>query len=162
MGIASNIEAPLRHVDLGRRGNRKEQRADGTVILRHPDPLGPFPRSYTDKLAQWAQEAPDRTFLAQRTPAGGWQEVTYAQALATVRSLAQALLDLGLSRDKPLAILSGNSIEHALLALAAMHVGIACAPISVPFSLLSKDHAKLRHVLRLLEPGLVFVQAWAP
>lgn len=162
MAITSNAEAPFRHVDLGPRGNLKESRPDGTVILRNPDLLDPFPRSYTEKLAEWAQKAPDRSFLAQRTAAGDWQEVTYAQALTTVRSLAQALLDLGLSKDRPLAILSGNSIEHALVALAAMHVGIPCSPVSVPFSLLSKDHAKLKHVLGLLEPGLVFVQSSDP
>lgn len=157
-----SAHAPFRHVDLGRRGDLKETRPDGTVILRHPEALGSFPQSYTDKLAEWAAEAPDRTFLAQRTPEGDWRHVTYAQAYATVRSLAQALLDLGLSQNKPLVILSGNSIEHALLGLGAMHVGIPYSPISVPFSLASRDHVKLKHVLGLLEPGLVFAQVWDP
>lgn len=156
------IQAPFRHVALGPRGNVRETRPDGTTLLRHPDPLGEYPRRYTERLAHWARQAPDRAFLAQRTPEGPWRSVSYAQAFEQVRGLAQALLDMGLSRDRPLAILSGNSIEHALLALAAMHVGIPYSPISVPFSLLSRDHVKLRHVLGLLEPGAVFVQARAP
>lgn len=158
----NNTEAPLRHVELGGRGNLKETRPDGTVILRHPDPLGTYPTSYTERLAQWSEKAADRSFLVQRTPEGGWRHLTYGEAFSRVRSLGQALLDLGLSADKPLAVLSGNSIEHALLALAAMHVGIPVAPISVPFSLLSRDHARLKYVIDLLQPGLVFVQNEEP
>lgn len=159
MANANDNIAALRPVELGRRGDRVENRHDATVILRHPDPLGSFPASYTERLAHWARQAPERVFLAQRMPGGEWRTVNYAEAFARVRSLAQALLDLGVSTAKPLAILSGNSIEHALMGLAAMHVGVPYAPISVPFSLASRDHAKLKHVLGLLDPGLVFVQS---
>lgn len=159
---ASIDQAPLRALELGPRGNLVEARSDGVIILRHPQPLGSYPRSYTQKLTHWAHVCPDRVFLAQRTPVGTWRSITYRQAHMDMCRLAQGLLELGLSAERPLAILSGNSIEHALLGLAAMHVGIPYAPVSVPFSLLSRDHAKLKHVLGLLNPGAVFVQDQAP
>ncbi len=148
---------PIRPVKLGRRGDAVTKFEDGSFVISSPEPLGPFPRSYTMRLEQWAVSAPDRVFLSQRDKGGGWRQVSYAEAYARVRSLSQALLDRGLSPDRPLAILSGNSIEHALMALAAMQVGIPYSPISAGYSLLSRDFAKLRHVLKLLEPGLVFV-----
>lgn len=160
--LNSKRDAPMRPLELGVRGNVKESRADGTLYLRHPEPIGSYPRSYTESLVRWAREAPDRVFLAQRVPEGGWRSVTYQQALSVVRSLGQALLDLDLGPRRPLAILSGNTIEHALIGLAALHVGVPYCPVSVPFSLLSRDHAKLKHVLGLLEPGLIFVQARTP
>jgi feruloyl-CoA synthase len=124
-----------------------------------PEPV----RCIGDWLVRWAREAPDRTFLAERR-AGAWVRVTYAQALARVRGLAQALLDRGLSASRPLAILSGNSIEHALLALAAMHAGVPVAPVSPAYSLASKDHAKLRALIDVLRPGAVWAHgaAFAP
>jgi feruloyl-CoA synthase len=153
----SVTDAPWRAVALGRRGHVVEHRADGATLVRHPDPLGPCPRTATERLAHWATVAPQRVFLAERTPAGTWQRVTYGEAYAQVRGIAQGLLDRGLSPDRPLAVLSGNGIAHALMGLAAMHVGVPYAPVSVPFSLLSKDHAKLKHVLGLLAPGMVFL-----
>jgi feruloyl-CoA synthase len=156
-GPGIGADAPWRAVALGRRGHVVEHRADGTTLVRHPDPLGPCPRTATERLAHWAAVAPERVFLAQRTPAGPWQRVSYGAAFAQVRGIAQGLLDRGLAADRPLAVLSGNGIAHALMGLAAMHVGVPYAPVSVPFSLLSRDHAKLRHVLGLLAPGLVFV-----
>src|SRR6185436_6210542 len=87
---------------------------------------------------------------------GGWRSLTYGETYTRVRSLGQALLDRGLSRERPLAILSDNDIEHALLALACMHVGIPYAPVSSAYSLVSTDHAKLKHVIGLLTPGLVY------
>ncbi len=104
----------------------------------------------------WAAAAPDRVFLAQRDAAGGWRSLTYAQTLTAVRSVAAALLDRDLSVDRPIVILSGNDIEHALLGLAAMHVGIPYAPISVPYSLMSQDFGKLKAIIGILTPGLVF------
>ena len=155
---AGQAQAPWRRVALGPRGVLLEHRGDGSTVVRHPDALAAYPRSATERLAHWAQVAPQRVFLAQRTPQGPWRTITYGQAYEHVRALAQGLLDRGLTPARPLAVLSGNSIEHALIGLAAMHVGIPYSPVSVPFSLLSKDHAKLRHVLSLLTPGLIFVQ----
>ncbi len=116
----------------------------------------PHPHKLTERLLHWAKAAPDRVFLAQRDGAGGWRVLTYAQTLAAVRAIAAALLQRDLSVDRPIAILSGNDIEHALISLAAMHVGIPYAPISVPYSLLSQDFGKLKAIMATLSPGLVF------
>src|SRR5581483_12066326 len=121
-----------------------------------PQPLPAYPRALTERLVHWANTAPDRVFLAQREPGGDWRTISYAQALAAVRSIAAALLERDLSPERPIAILSGNDIEHALLALAAMHVGIPYAPISVPYSLMSQDFGKLKAIIKILTPGLVF------
>jgi len=147
----------MRKIELGTRGDVVTRMPDGSLIVSSPEALKPYPGSYTDRFAYWAREAPDRLFLAQRNAQGAWTRITYSEAYATVRRLAQALIDRNLSQERPLAVLSGNSIEHALMALAAMHVGIVVSPISVAFSLLSRDYVKLRHTLDLLEPGLVFV-----
>jgi feruloyl-CoA synthase len=152
--------ARYRPLRFGPRATQVERGVDGTLYLRSPQPLGAFRERVTDALVHWAGVAPDRRFIAERdgggAQAGQWRALSYAQTLAQVRSIAQALLDRGLSPARPIVILSGNDIEHALLALAAMHVGIPFAPISVPYSLVSKDHAKLKHIMALLEPGLVF------
>ena len=148
--------ARYRAVRFGPRGARLEQGTDGSLYLRSPHALGAYPARVTDALVRWAGESPAQRFIAQRTEAGGWHALDYAQTLAQVRALGQALLDRELSAARPIVILSGNDIEHALLALAAMHVVIPYAPISVPYSLVSQDHAKLKHIIALLEPGLVF------
>ena len=104
----------------------------------------------------WAHHAPERTLYAERA-GEAWRRVSYREALAAARSLGQAMLDLGLGPDRPLMILSGNSIDHALLALAAMHVGVPVAPISPAYSLMSSDHAKLRLLAGIVGPGAVYV-----
>ena len=101
-------------------------------------------------------------FLAQRDAKGQWRRLSYAEVLANVQRIAAALLRRGLSSEKPIVILSGNDIEHALLALAAMYVGIPYAPISPPYSLMSTDFGKLRTIMDLLTPGLVFVNDGGP
>ena len=148
--------APLRPVRLGTRHAVRTELAAGASLVRSAEALRPYPTCLTDRLANWAQVAPERVFLARRRPDGPWRTVTYAETLALVRRLGQALLDRGLSAERPLVILSGNDIEHALLALAALHVGVPHAPISPPYSLVSTDFGKLRHVIGLLSPGLVF------
>ena len=148
--------APARRVPLGPADVRAEHRADGSILLRSPHPLGAHPASLTERLVHWAREAPERSFIAQRDASGGWRSVNYAQAHARVRSIGQALLDRGLSSERPVAILSDNDIEHALLALACMHVGIAYVPVSSAYSLVSTDFAKLKYVIGLLTPGMVF------
>jgi feruloyl-CoA synthase len=133
-----------------------ETRADGAIIVRPRVPLGAYPERLTQSLAHWARAAPDRLFVAERDASGEWVGRSYAEALADARAIGAALLARGLSAERPVAILSGNSVAHAMLALACLHVGIPYAPISTAYSLLSGDHAKLRHVLGLLTPGLVF------
>jgi feruloyl-CoA synthase len=150
--------APLRSVPLGAADVAVMRRDDGAMFLRSPHVLGPYPHNLTERLERWAREIPDRILVAQRAADGGWRTLTYAEAYARVRRIAQALLDRGLSAEQPVAILSENGVEHLLLLLAAMHVGVPCAPVSPAYSLLSTDHAKLRHVIGLATPGLVFAQ----
>ncbi|MEK7829963.1 MAG: AMP-binding protein [Acidobacteriota bacterium] len=138
-----------------------ETRGDGTIVQRSPETLGDYPRRIGDHLEHWALARPDTVFLAQRE-ADAWRKLTYAQVLEQVRKLGTALLQRGLipeglSSERPVAILSENSIEHALLALAAMHVGIPYVPVSAAYSLVSRDFKKLRTIFSLLTPGLVLV-----
>jgi feruloyl-CoA synthase len=149
-------DVPLRAVKLGPADVVVDRRTDGIILMRSPHPLPPYPRMLTERLMHWAKVAPDRIFLAQRDAAGAWRSMSYAQTLAAVRALAAALLERGLNTERPIAILSGNDIEHALIALAAMHVGIPYAPVSVPYSLLSQDFGKLKTIVATLTPGLVF------
>ena len=132
-----------------------EKRADGTLVLRSPQKLGPYSRCITEWLMQWSDREPSRPFLAERK-GGGWRSVSYREAYGAVRRIGQALLDRGLGAEKPVAILSDNSIDHALLALGAMHVGIPAAPVSPAYSLMSKDFGKLKAIFELLKPGLVY------
>src|SRR2546428_7277092 len=94
-----------------------ERRGDGVIVLRSPEPLGKYPRRIGDHLEHWAQARPDEVFLAQRD-GDGWRKLTFAQVMQRVCRLGTALLQRALSSERPVAILSENSIEHALLALA--------------------------------------------
>jgi feruloyl-CoA synthase len=146
----------VRSIPLGSAEVIATHREDGAILLRSPHALGPYPRSLTERLVHWANVVPERLFIAQRNESGAWRTLTYAQTLARVRAIGQALIDRKLSAERPVVILSDNDIEHALLALAAMHVGVPYTPVSSAYSLVSTDHAKLRHVIGLLTPGLVF------
>ena len=132
-----------------------ERRRDGTMILRSPLKLGGHARAVGEWLVRWARETPDRTFLAERNGAG-WRSVGYRETLGLVRRIGQSLLDRGLAASRPVVILSDNSVDHALLALAAMHVGVPVAPVSPAYSLMSKDFTKLKAIFELLRPGLVW------
>ena len=136
--------------------------ANGSVYLNADQALGPHAHRMTDMLLYWARVAPDRTLYARRDPTLGdeWRHITFAQALASARSIGQALLDRGLNADRPLVILSENSLEHALLALGAMLVGVPYCAVSPAYSLISNDFEKLRHVLDTLTPGLVYAADW--
>jgi feruloyl-CoA synthase len=136
--------------------------AKGNTYLDAEQALAPYAHRMTDMLVHWASAAPDRTLYARRDPAlgGEWRHITFAQALASARSIGQALLDRGLNADRPLAILSENSLEHALLALGAMLVGVPYCAVSPAYSLISQDFDKLRHVLDTLTPGLVYAADW--
>ncbi len=133
-----------------------EQRADGSTFVRSTEALSPFPLRLTDRLEQWAQSAPDRTFVARRDQSGEWRRISYAQMLVRAQAVGQSLLNFGLSAERPLAILSGNDIEHLTLALGAMWAGVPCVPVSTAYSLVSQDFGKLRHILGVTTPGLVF------
>jgi feruloyl-CoA synthase len=131
------------------------RRADGTLVLESPRALGDHPRHVGERLRHWAEVAPDRVFLGERD-GGGWRRVTYAAARRTVDRLAQALLDRGLSAERPLLILSENGVDHALLTLAAMQAGVPAAPVSPAYSLLSTDLEKLRAIAAILAPGMIY------
>jgi len=133
-----------------------EHRPDGVVHLRSGYALGPYPNAIGAWLAHWAEQAPTRSFLAQREAKGEWRRLTYGEALGAARAIGAALLARGLGPERPLMILSDNGIDHALLALGAMQVGVPVAPVSTAYSRLSQDFAKLRYVRDLLEPGLIF------
>jgi feruloyl-CoA synthase len=147
---------PVRAVRLGPAEVTVERRADGALILRSPRALAAYPDKITERLEFWADRTPDRTLFAQRAPAGAWRSVSYTQAVAAARRIGTALLRRDLSAERPLMILSGNDIEHALIGLAANYVGIPYAPISPAYSLISSDLGKLRYIANLLTPGLVF------
>lgn len=151
-------KAPFRPLALGPYQCQVQKRHDGSWLIRSTEPLGATNRRYTERLHYWANMAPGRTFLAQRGTDGSWQVLDYQEAWEQVQQLAGALLERGLNAQRPLVILSENSVEHALLALAAMHVGIPYAPISPAYSLLSKTADRVDHALKLLTPGLVFAQ----
>src|SRR5271165_7018785 len=138
-----------------------ERRPDGALLVRSPHPLGSYRRATTDWLDHWAEVAPDRVFLAERAGAA-WRKVTYAEARDMARSVAQGLIDRGLDAERPVAILSGNSVDHALFGLGAMIAGVPYAPVSPPYSLVAKDFAKLEAIISMLTPGLVFVEDGAP
>jgi feruloyl-CoA synthase len=150
---------PFRKISWLPRDIAVEHRPEGVLVLRSRIPLQPYERHLPAFLDRWATKRPDRIWLAQRRGAERqWYKVTYAQAKRAVDALAQALLDLNIGADRPIAILSGNSIEQALITMASMQARIAVAPISPAYSLLSQDHAKLKTIFRLIRPGAIFVQ----
>ena len=148
--------APFRRVALGPASVVVKKTAGGGYALRSPVPLGDYPTRLTDRLLQWADEAPDRTFIAKRVAGGPWRRIGYAQALSHARRIGQALLERGLSAERPLMILSENDLEHALLALGALHAGVPFLAVSPAYSLISQDYGKLRYAVDLMTPGLVF------
>ena len=132
-----------------------EHRSDGSTILRSTVALPPYPARLTDPLAHWAAATPDATFLAERDGVG-WRRLSYRAALDGARAIGTALLGRAVSAERPVLILSGNSIDHALLALACLHIGVPYAPISTAYALASQDLAKLRQIVALATPGLVY------
>jgi feruloyl-CoA synthase len=148
---------PLRAISFGNPDVTVERRDDGTIYLRPKARLSDYPVRITDRLHHWANIAPDRVFMAERNAARGWRQITYAELLTSSRHIASALLARGLSAERPVVILSGNSIDHALVAFGALYAGIPFCPVSPAYSLVSKDYGKLGFLMKLLTPGLVFV-----
>ena len=133
----------------------------GTHYLKADQELQAFPDRLTDRLQHWAQHKPDQSLFARRVKLadgslGDWRHVTYAQAWRTARNIAQGLINRGLNAERPVVILSENSLEHALLTLGCMVAGVPFVPTSPPYSLISQDYDKLKHVLRTVTPGMVF------
>jgi feruloyl-CoA synthase len=140
---------------------RLDDTPHGVQYVQAEQALQAHPERMTDKLLHWARETPERTFLARRKRlpdgrTGDWEHLSYGRALAGARRIGQALLARNLSAERPVVILSENSLEHAMLALGCMLVGIPHCPVSPAYSTVSKDFDKLRHILTTLTPGLVF------
>jgi feruloyl-CoA synthase len=149
----------FRKIEWLKRDIAVERRPDGVIVLQSRIPLQVYEKHIPASLAKWAIERPDRIWLAQRTGADRqWRKVSYGEAKRNVDALTQGILDLGLESGRPVAILSGNSIEHALMTQAAMQARIAAAPVSPAYSLMSQDHAKLKYLFDLIKPSLVMVQ----
>ena len=133
----------------------------GTHYMKAEQDLQAFPERMTDRLQHWAHTAPERSFMARRVKhvdgtLGDWKHITYQQAWTTARCIAQAIINRGLNNERPVVILSENSLEHALLALGCMVAGVPFVPTSPPYSLISQDYDKLKHVLKTVTPGMVF------
>ncbi len=133
----------------------------GVRYLRADQELRDYPVRMTDRLQHWATTAPDRTFMARRVKladgsTGDWRHISFGQAWSHARNIAQGLIDRGLSAERPVVILSENDLEHALLALGCLVAGVPYVPTSPPYSLISQDYDKLKHVLKTVTPGLVF------
>jgi len=144
--------APVRHVHLGPGGVSMRKTAEGVRYVKATNSLGEYPVRLTDRLDYWAVHAPERTLFAKRINGGDWRRVSYAEAREVGRNIGQALVKRGLSSERPIAILSGNDLEHALLCLGAMYAGVPFAPISTGYSLVSADFAKLRNIINLVTP----------
>jgi feruloyl-CoA synthase len=156
-----DTQPPRRPVHLGNPGTRAWRDGE-TWYVDAVTPLGPIPRRWTDCLARGAAAHPERTLVARRGPDGSWIRIGYAAMLRRARHIGQALLDRGLSAERPLAILSGNDLEHFQLALGAAYAGIPYAPLSAAYSLVATDFGKLRDLIDLLTPGAVYVADAGP
>ena len=139
-----------------------EVRADGIQVLRSTEPLGPYPERITDRLEQWAREVPDRTFVAKRVNGGDWRRISYAEMLQRAQAVGQALVNRGLSAERPVVILSDNDLEHLTLVMGALWVGVPHATISSAYSVIAQDYGKLKYIIDTLKPGLVFASHGAP
>src|SRR5271163_3608859 len=150
-------DAGVRRARMRTSGASLERLPGGVLLIRPDEELRPYPKVLTDRLMHWARLTPEKACIAKRGPDGEWRRLTYAQVARSVQSVGQALLDRGLSAERPVAILSENDLEQYVLTMAGQHVGIPTAPLSPAYSLVSKDFAKLRHAFKILTPGLVFV-----
>lgn len=142
-----------------------ETRDDGTIVMRQADDLTGYLPTLADYLDKWADQTPDQPWIARRGADDEWERITYGTARDQARRIGGALLSLGLGPDRPLLILSENSLEHALLGAACFYVGIPYAPVSPAYSLVSKDHGKLKDIAATLNPGAIFADraaAFAP
>lgn len=152
------MQAGYKNIAFGPTSTHKIVREDGIIHFRLQQDLEPVPEKLTRKLLEWVEKEPHKTFLACRDKTGAWQRLSYAETLSKIQSIAQYLLNLKFASEETIVILSENSTEHALLALAAIHIGIPYSPVSPPYSLISQDFSKLRHCLELMTPKVIFAQ----
>jgi feruloyl-CoA synthase len=154
-----NVQPKYRDFRYGVTRGVVSKSGDNT-FLRAENALEPYGMRLTDRLVYWAKTAPDRTWMARRGTDGQWIKISYAEAWEKAQRIGQSLLDMGLSVDKPVAILSENSLEHALIAIGAMTVGIPYCSVSTAYSLLSQDYEKLKHIFATITPGFVYASDW--
>ncbi|NIF83391.1 feruloyl-CoA synthase [Comamonas sp. Tr-654] len=159
--VAEGGRPRYRELEFGVRSIRVREEGDGTFYVRSDQELAGHAARMTDRLVHWARTTPQQTFIAQRQrladgSTGDWQRISYAQTLATARSIAQSLLDRKLSAERPVIILSENDLDHAMLAMGCLYAGVPYCSVSTAYSLVSTDYAKLRHVVDTLTPGLIF------
>ena len=128
----------------------------GGFVLRSPEPLAPYSRCTGEWLERWAAETPDGLFLAERDAQGGWRRLSYRQVRQQVGALAQGLLGLQMSRDRPIVVLSDNGVDHALLMLAALHIGVPVCTVSSAYCRLTRDYTKIHGILKTLEPAMIY------
>src|SRR5258708_5526717 len=152
------FDPEFRHAVFAKREVSVECRSDGSVILCSPSLIETPENNLCNYIRCWATERPARVFLAARGADDAWENLTYAEAWLRVSSIGQALLNRGLTGERPVVILSPNSIEHALVALGAMSVGIPVAPLSPQYSRIPGGHERLQHMAQVLQPALVFTQ----
>src|SRR5690606_23629633 len=158
MGVIAAEKPPFLHLELATPRIRRTPLPGGGFLLESEDALGDYDAHIGLLLQRQAQAQPDGLFLAERDGNGGWRKVTYGQAWAYARSIAQALIDRGLDQSQPVLILSGNSIDHALMMLGGFVAGVPVAPVSVAYSLMSDNFAKVHHIYKLVRPKVVFAE----
>src|SRR5256885_7571860 len=161
MNDVQSVTAPHRPITFAPARVTRTTDPDGTIRLACPTPLGAYEPSLARLFRESVEAQPGRTFLQERA-GDGWRKLTYEAARRIVDALAVALIERGLSAERPVMILSANSIEHALLMLACFSAGVPVAPVSAAYSLQSQDFAKLNYIDELLAPGLIYVADTAP
>lgn len=161
-GIEASADAPYRRAAFWTPDIAVRKTADGVIYVDQKAPLPPYPSRITGPLIEWAAKIPDQTLYAERGPDDAWRRLSFRDAVENARRLGQFLIDAGLSCERPLAILSGNSLDHAMLALAAIHVGIPYAAISPAYSLVGRDFARLEQVFAAITPGMVYAAEAEP
>jgi feruloyl-CoA synthase len=154
----SVADYPFREVGFRAPTANVERRADGAIILQSGAVLPPHPSCTTDWLAHWNAIRPDSPMLVQRDADGKWKSWSIAEVWTAVRSIAAALIACGASTERPVAILSENSSEQALLTWGALYAGVPVAPVSPAYSLLGGNYARLRATVAVVNPYIVFVQ----
>jgi feruloyl-CoA synthase len=135
-----------------------QERADGSLLLRSVEPLRDYPVTIVHSVRAWAAAGPDHLLVAERGADGSWCTCSYGEAVAAAEAIGQGLLEQGLGPDRPLLVLSGNSINHLLVMLGGMMAGVPVAPVSMAYSLLSRDHARIRAIAELIDAGAVFAE----
>ncbi len=150
------MKPPFAEIEFAPPLVERRDRGDGSFELFSPVPLQPYAKSLAHLLRLQAETFPKKDFLAERDASGAWRRVTFGEASRRADSIAQALLERGCAPDRPVMILSGNGIDHALIMLGAFVAGVPVVPVSVAYSLMSQDFEKLKYIFAAVRPGLVY------